>query len=107
LVSGVASALSRLPASGLARSLWALSALALAQVRSPGPRQVDTKEGCGPDIVMSERWTDAVMLSERVGTADFDSDHFRAQLVQRLAWAVDDAMQAEQADGGERARASG
>ena len=39
----------------------------------------------------------AVMLRERVNLADFESDHFAAQLVERLGWAVSDAHEAEQA----------
>lgn len=45
---------------------------------------------------MADRATDSVMLSERVGAADLDSEHFRAQLLERLWWAVDDAHAAEQ-----------
>jgi hypothetical protein len=37
----------------------------------------------------------AVMLRERVNAADFESDHFAAQLVERLGWAVGDAHEAE------------
>jgi hypothetical protein len=32
-----------------------------------------------------------VMLSERVTPSDFETDHFRAQLAERVAWAVSDA----------------
>ena len=46
-------------------------------------------------IVTADGPTDSVMLSERINVADFDSDHFRAHLVQRLAWAVGDAHAAE------------
>jgi hypothetical protein len=50
-------------------------------------------------IVMADRSTDtgdgAVMLRERVSVADFESDHFAAQLVERLGWAVSDAHDAE------------
>jgi hypothetical protein len=35
------------------------------------------------------------MLRERVNVADFESDHFAAQLVERLGWAVSDAHEAE------------
>ena len=49
-------------------------------------------------IVMGDSATDSVMLSERVGVADFDSEHFRAQLLERVSWAVGDAHVAEQAD---------
>jgi hypothetical protein len=37
----------------------------------------------------------AVMLRERVNVTDFDSDHFAAQLVERLGWAVSDADDVE------------
>ncbi len=43
----------------------------------------------------------AVMFTERVTVADFESGHFQAQLVERLGWAVGDADAVEQ----ERARA--
>ena len=36
-----------------------------------------------------------VMLSEHVATGDVASDHFAAQLVERIAWALADAEQAE------------
>ena len=39
----------------------------------------------------------AVMLRERVSVADFESQHFATQLVERLGWAVEDADRAEQA----------
>ena len=35
------------------------------------------------------------MLRERVNVADFESDHFATQLVERLGWAVSDADEAE------------
>jgi hypothetical protein len=44
----------------------------------------------------SDRGEDAVMLRERVNVADFESDHFAAQLVERLGWAVSDAHELEQ-----------
>ena len=37
-----------------------------------------------------------VTLRERIGTADLESNHFAARLVERLAWAVSDAHEAEQ-----------
>ena len=49
-------------------------------------------------ILMSDSETDTVMLSERIGVADLDSEHFRAQRLERLWWAVGDAHAAEQAD---------
>jgi hypothetical protein len=36
-----------------------------------------------------------IMLRERVNAADFESDHFAAMLVERLGWAVSDALEAE------------
>lgn len=33
----------------------------------------------------------AVMFKERVNVADFQSEHFAAQLLERLGWAVEDA----------------
>jgi hypothetical protein len=36
-----------------------------------------------------------VLMDERVQIADFESDHFAAQLVQRLGWAVSDADEVE------------
>lgn len=51
-------------------------------------------------IVTADRSTDrgegAVMLRERINVADFESDHFAAQLVERLGWAVNDAHDVEQ-----------
>ena len=38
-----------------------------------------------------------VMLSEHVATGDVASDHFAAQLVERIAWALADAEEAEHA----------
>jgi hypothetical protein len=49
-------------------------------------------------IVMADSATDSVMLSERVGVADFDSEHSVAQQLERVSWAVGDAHVAEQAD---------
>jgi hypothetical protein len=37
----------------------------------------------------------AIMLRERVNVSDFESDHFAAQLVERLGWAVSDASEVE------------
>lgn len=41
----------------------------------------------------------AVMFAERVNVTDFESDHFQAQLVERLGWAVSDADAVEQQAG--------
>ena len=46
-------------------------------------------------IVTADGPTGIVMLTERINVADFESDHFRAHLVERLAWAVGDAHAAE------------
>ena len=40
-----------------------------------------------------------VMLRERVSAEDFESDHFQAQLVERLGWAVADAVEVERTPG--------
>jgi hypothetical protein len=37
-----------------------------------------------------------VMLRERINVSDFESDHFAAQLVERLGWAVSDAHDVEE-----------
>jgi hypothetical protein len=37
-----------------------------------------------------------VTFRERVNVADFESEHFAAQLVERLGWAVEDADVVEQ-----------
>jgi len=37
----------------------------------------------------------AVTLRERVSVADFESEHFATQLVERLGWAVGDADEVE------------
>ena len=51
-------------------------------------------------LVMADRPGDRrdgpVMLRERVNTADFESDHFASMLVERLGWAVGDAVEVEQ-----------
>ncbi len=50
-------------------------------------------------IVKADRGNEAaVMLCERVTVADFESDHFARQLVERLGWAVSDAHEAESDD---------
>jgi hypothetical protein len=51
-------------------------------------------------IVTADKATDraetSVMLKERVNVTDFESDHFAAQLVERVGWAVSDAHEVEQ-----------
>ncbi len=54
-----------------------------------------------PQIIVTADETDndgdgAVMLRERVNVTDFESDHFAAQLVERLGWAVSDAAEVEE-----------
>lgn len=44
-----------------------------------------------------------VTFRERVNVADFESEHFATQLVERLGWAVEDADQAERAPTGSHA----
>lgn len=39
-----------------------------------------------------------IMLRERVNTADFESERFAANLIERLGWAVVDATEVEQTD---------
>ena len=49
-------------------------------------------------IVTADKTGDerAIMFTERVTVSDFESDHFQAQLVERLGWAVGDADAVEQ-----------
>ena len=47
-------------------------------------------------IVTANDHEAAVTLRERVTASDFESDHFAAQLIERLGWAVSDAHEAEQ-----------
>jgi hypothetical protein len=60
-----------------------------------------------PQIIVTTRARDsdqgAVMFRERVSPADFESQHFQAQLVERIGWAVGDATDVEQ-DGATSAR---
>ena len=53
-----------------------------------------------PQIIVTADQTNdreeiAEMLRERVNVADFESDHFAAQLVERVGWAVSDADEIE------------
>jgi hypothetical protein len=54
----------------------------------------------------SEAEAPAIMFRERVSSDDLESDHFAAQLVQRLQWAVGDAEEVNRrsATGAERRR---
>lgn len=55
-----------------------------------------------PQIIVTadkvdDRIDQPVLLRERVNVADFESDHFAAQLVERLGWAVGDASEVKDA----------
>ena len=52
----------------------------------------------------SERSESAVVYRERIVLSDLESDHFSAQLVERVGWAVLDADEIEVAE--ERRRAA-
>jgi hypothetical protein len=52
------------------------------------PRMLVTTEPLGQSETM-------VMLDEHVATGDLASDHFAAQLVERIGWALADAEDAE------------
>ena len=56
-----------------------------------------------PQIIVTadqahERDHDGVMLQERVNVADFESERFAANLIERLGWAVVDATEIEQTE---------
>jgi hypothetical protein len=38
----------------------------------------------------------AITLSERINASDFESDRFATNLIERIAWAVSDAADAEE-----------
>ena len=64
-----------------------------------------------PQIIVTadpatDRESDPVMWQERINVADFESDHFGAQLVERLGWAVSDADDVERSSGTPRAAAA-
>ncbi len=48
-------------------------------------------------IVQAEDPAQEVVLWERVGADDFDAEHFRRCLCDRIAWAVQDAEQVQSA----------
>ena len=63
------------------------------------------KEGTVPQIIVTadhgqeqEQEQDGIMLRERVNTADFESERFAANLIERLGWAVVDATEVETTD---------
>jgi hypothetical protein len=49
-------------------------------------------------IVMSTEREGAITLDERVASADMESGHHAAQLIERVGWAVHDADEAEQTE---------
>ncbi|MGH2960589.1 MAG: hypothetical protein ACRDL3_00105 [Solirubrobacterales bacterium] len=53
-----------------------------------------------PQIIVTTNTADdgngAVLLKERIGPLDLESDHFSAQLIERLGWALVDADDLEQ-----------
>jgi hypothetical protein len=64
-------------------------------------RQAKKEGNQVPQIIVTadhaeERDTNGVMLRERVNAADFESERFAVNLIERLGWAVDDATKAEQ-----------
>ena len=64
-----------------------------------------------PQIIVTagptdQHGSDTVMLRERVNPADFESEQFAANLVERLGWAVLDAIEAERDQRGQLAAAS-
>jgi hypothetical protein len=62
--------------------------------REPMPQIIVTA-----DRDAADRGEGAVMMRERVTVTDFESDHFAAQLVERLGWAVSDADEVERKTG--------
>jgi hypothetical protein len=51
-------------------------------------------------IITADDSSARVVLSERVTPADFETEHFRAQLAERVAWAVEDAEAGRVSAGG-------
>lgn len=56
-----------------------------------------------PQIIVTadhaqEREQEGIMLRERVNAADFESERFAANLIERLGWAVVDASEVEATD---------
>jgi hypothetical protein len=56
-------------------------------------------------IVMADHEDAPILHKERVNVADFESQHFATQLVERLGWAVGDADELERATPHRPARA--
>jgi hypothetical protein len=57
-----------------------------------------------PQIIVTTNPPDTengvVLLQERIGPLDLESDHFSAQLIERLGWALVDADDLEQPSAG-------
>jgi hypothetical protein len=53
-------------------------------------------------IITADDSGERVVHSERVTPADFETEHFRSQLAQRVAWAVEDAQREPVSDAGDR-----
>jgi hypothetical protein len=57
-------------------------------------------------IITADDSSARVVLSERVTPSDFETEHFRTQLAERVAWAVEDAeADPARAEGSEPAQA--
>jgi hypothetical protein len=46
-------------------------------------------------IVMADETDGRITYTERVSPEDFETEHFRSQLAERVAWAVDDAVEVD------------
>jgi hypothetical protein len=72
----------------------------LGLVHTPMDRRTLKRGNSMPHVMVTAEIANGqeqvVMLRERIGTSDLESDHFAAQLVERLAWAVSDVHEAEQ-----------
>jgi hypothetical protein len=51
-----------------------------------------------PQIIVTADGETTVTLRERINAADFDSERFAANLVERLGWAVLDATELEETE---------
>jgi hypothetical protein len=58
------------------------------------PRIVVTAEPRVPTTA-----SNSILMDERIVTADLDSEHFAAQLIERIGWALLDAEGAERRPG--------
>jgi hypothetical protein len=68
------------------------------------------KGGQVPEILVTTNSRDdgesVVLLQERIGLVDLESDHYSAQLIERLGWALVDADDLEGASRAEPSSAS-